>query len=191
MDIIYANSEEQHIETLLKEISQKRSSIITSFITRVIVALIFGALCLSKFNFDNEIYGYLREDSSFVILVYIICGLLWIVILPVFLWKIKSVLIIRQIQQNKIKFEGEIKIGLSQDLLTIATQSVDIKSPWQNVLKVTAKRGFIALEIRGFERFLIPTEAFKSEEESTSFINYINEKIQPVDENEISGEGEV
>lgn len=191
MDIIYGNTEEQYIETTLRQIAGSSSNKIKSFAIRIFVVLIFGALCLSKYNYDMEIYGYLREASSLVLIIYIICGALWVALLPIIWWKIKSVLIMKQIEAKKIRFEGDIKLSLQEDNLIITTQDSEIVSPWNNVLNVTIKKRFAILNIRGFERFLIPIEAFETEEESASFANYINEKIQPPNEDSITEEKEV
>lgn len=182
MDIIYGNTEEQYIETTLRQIAGSSSNKIKSFAIRTLVVLIFGVLCLSKYNYDIEIYGYLREASSLVIIIYIICGALWVALLPIIWWKIKSILIMKQIEAKKIRFEGDIKLSLQEDNLIITTQYSKIVSPWSNVLNVTIKKGFAILNIREFEGFLIPIEAFETEEESTRFENYINEKIQPPNE---------
>lgn len=191
MDIIYENTQEQYIETILREISERTSSKVKNAIIRLITGLIFVALCLSKYNYDNEIYGYLREDSSLVILIYLICGALWVVLLPIVWWKIKSVLVVKQIELKKINFQDDINVSLNEDGLTITTKDSKVKSIWNNVLKVTTKKRLIILDLKGLERVLIPSEAFKSEEDRTSFVNYINEKIQPSDDDNIEKEKEV
>lgn len=191
MEIIYANTEEQYIETILREISDRTSSKFKSFAIGVFVALIFGGLCLSKYNYDMDVYGYLTEGSSLVLLIYIICGILWIILLPIIWWKIKSVLIIKQIESKKIKFEGNIKFNLQEDNLIITTEDSKIECPWKNVLSIIIKKKFFVLNVRGLEGILIPKEAFKTEEDSIKFIKYINEKIQLPNQDNIDKEMEV
>jgi len=191
MEIIYGNTEEQFIETILSEISDRTSSKIKSFAIGVFVVLIFGGLCLSKYNYDMDVYGYLTEASSLVLLIYIICGILWIILLPIIWWKIKSVLIIKQIESKKIKFEGNVKFNLREENLIITTEDSKIESPWNNVLSIIVKKKFLVLNLRGFEGILIPMESFKTEEDSIMFINYINEKIQLQNEYNIAKDKEV
>ena len=155
MDIIYENTQEQYIETILREISERTSSKVKNAIIRLITGLIFVALCLSKYNYDNEIYGYLREDSSLVILIYLICGALWVVLLPIVWWKIKSVLVVKQMELKKINFQDDINVSLNEDGLTITTKDSKVKSIWNNVLKVTTKKRLIILDLKGLERVLI------------------------------------
>jgi len=177
MEIIYGNTEEQFIETILSEISDRTSSKIKSFAIGVFVVLIFGGLCLSKYNYDMDVYGYLTEASSLVLLIYIICGILWIILLPIIWWKIKS--------------EGNVKFNLREENLIITTEDSKIESPWNNVLSIIVKKKFLVLNLRGFEGILIPMESFKTEEDSIMFINYINEKIQLQNEYNIAKDKEV
>jgi hypothetical protein len=191
MEIIYGNTEEQYIETILNEISDRTSSKVKNFAIRIFVVLIFGALCLSKYTYDIDIYGYLTESSSLVLLIYIACGILWVILLPIIWWKIKSFLVMKQIEAKKINFSGDIKISLQDDNITVTSEYSKIKSPWINVLNVINRNNFIVLNLKGFESILIPMNAFKEEESATSFTDYINKKIQESSEGNKSEDKEV
>ncbi|NLK95076.1 MAG: hypothetical protein GX275_07775 [Clostridiales bacterium] len=178
MEISYKNTEEKYIDLLLKDIFRSRKNKLKIFGLSLFVAIIFAALCISRYSYDMEFYGFLKEESSFALLVYIICGILWAILLPVIAWKLRSISIMKEINNMQIPFEGDVKYILGEEDIIVENNFKSIKSKLSMVKSIEDKHKYIELIIINYDRFLIPIDAFKDENEKNEFINIIKEKSQ-------------
>lgn len=178
MEIAYNNTEEQYIDLILKKTYYSKKHVLKCMFLCLIVAAFFTYLCMKRYNGDIKAYGYLSEASSPVLLTYVICGILWIILLPILYWKIKSMVICREVENLNLDFQGEVKYSLDENDIVITDNYKKVKCNIKDIKSVENKSKYVLLKIKDFDDFLIPKEAFNDEVSIDSFISYINEKIE-------------
>lgn len=178
MEISYENTEEQYIQLELDRIHASGKHIAKDIFLRALVACVFGLLCYKKYTIDIDLYGYLTESASPVILVYIVCGVLWIILLPILYWKLKSIIITKEIENKAFNFQGNIRYELNEDNILVETFDSIYKLNWNKVIGTKVSKRLVTIKILGERDLILPVSAFDKEESLEKFIKYINEKVE-------------
>ena len=178
MEIAYNNTEEQYIDLILQKTYYSKKHVLQCVFLCSIVIIFFSYICLARYKGDIKAYGYLSEASSTVLLTYIICGILWVILLPILYWKIKSMVICKEIENLNMDFEGRVKYTLSENNIIIEDNYKKIKCSIKDVIKVENKNKYVLLKIKNYDDFLIPNEAFNEDVSVDSFILYINNQVE-------------
>lgn len=178
MEIAYNNTEEQYIDLILKKTYYSKKHVLKCIFLCLIVVMFFLYMCMKRYNGDIKAYGYLSEASSPVLLTYIVCGILWVILLPILYWKIKSMVICKEVENLNLDFQGNVKYTLDENNIIIEDNYKIIKCSIKDVNKVESKSKYVLLKIKNYDDFIIPNEAFSEEVSINSFISYINSKIE-------------
>lgn len=184
LEISYENTEEKYIELLLKDLFKSKKTKFKFAGLIIFVLAIFIALCISRYAYDMQFYGYLKRESSFTLLIYIICAILWSILLPIIAWKFKSISIMKEIDNMNIPFEGQTKYTLKDETIVFENNLKRIESNYKGVKSIIDKNTYVELIISNYSKFLIPIEAFEDDNEKLQFINTINENKKVKEEEE-------
>lgn len=184
LEISYENTEEKYIELLLKDLFKSKKTKFKFAGLIIFVLAIFVALCISRYTYDMQFYGYLKRESSFTLLIYIICAILWSILLPIIAWKFKSISIMKEIDNMNIPFEGQTKYTLKDETIVFENNLKRIESNYKGVKSIIDKNTYVELIISNYSKFLIPIEAFEDDNEKLQFINTINENKKVKEEEE-------
>lgn len=184
MEISYENTEEKYIELLLKDLFKSKKTKFKFAGLIIFVLAIFIALCISRYTYDMQFYGYLKRESSFTLLIYIICAILWSILLPIIAWKFKSISIMKEIDNMNIPFEGQTKYTLKDETIVFENNLKRIESNYKGVKSIIDKNTYVELIISNYSKFIIPIEAFEDDNEKLQFINTINENKKVKEEEE-------
>lgn len=184
LEISYENTEEKYIELLLKDLFKSKKTKFKFAGLIIFVLAIFIALCISRYTYDMQFYGYLKRESSFTLLIYIICAILWSILLPIIAWKFKSISIMKEIDNMNIPFEGQTKYTLKDETIVFENNLKRIESNYKGVKSIIDKNTYVELIISNYSKFLIPIEAFEDDNEKLQFINTINENKKVKEEEE-------
>lgn len=178
--INYSNTEENYIELMINKEYCSKKHWAKDIMIRVLVIILFSYLCYKKYSIDIDLFGYLTEGASPVILVYILCGVLWVILLPILYWKLKTLVISKEIKNMNIDFNGKVTYRLDEDKIVIEDNNIIIKSNWKQVKSITRKKKILILVIKECGEFIIPISAFSKEKEIEDFLLFINNKIEEV-----------
>lgn len=184
LEISYENTEEKYIELLLKDLFKSKKTKFKFAGLIIFVLAIFIALCISRYTYDMQFYGYLKRESSFTLLIYIICAILWSILLPIIAWKFKSISIMKEIDNMNIPFEGQTKYTLKDETIVFENNLKRIESNYKGVKSIIDKNTYVELIISNYSKFIIPIEAFEDDNEKLQFINTINENKKVKEEEE-------
>lgn len=178
MEVRYENSEEQYINLQLAKIKSSKKNLIKETFLRVFVIVLFSMLCYTKYKIDIDLYGYLTEAASPVILVYITCGLLWTILLPILYWKVKSMVIVKEIENKGFDYQGEVIYKLEEDNIIVETFDSIYKVEWGKVIKSKFNKRLLSITISGEKDLILPVSIFEDKNKLNEFNKYINEKIK-------------
>lgn len=176
MELIYELNEESYVDLLIRNLHYKSKHILKCIFLSLIPTIIFTILCIARYKYDIEEYGYLSEKSSPIILVYIICGVLWVILLPILYTKIKSMIFAKEVENLGMNY-GEVKIVLSEEGILIKDNILKLKCSWNRFISYKQCSKFICIQLLEKEEYLIPIEAFKEQDKVDEFIKYIDSMV--------------
>lgn len=177
MKISYDNTKETYADMILMKIYYSRKHVLKCIFMCLLIAVFFGMLCLLTYNNEVDVYGSMRDSMSAVLLVYIICGILWIIVVPMLYWKLKSAIIYREVEKLHFNLEGQKVIELDDYEIVVTDNNATKHIKLQGVREVIARKNFIDIKIKGQEDLLFPTKAFSDDKQKEDFITIITEKI--------------
>lgn len=181
MDINYQITEEEHIEFILNRIKNSKRTHVKTWIMRFIVIIIFGALILNKYLYDIKHYGELKAGASLAILIYIVCMILWMVVLPILHWKINSILIINKAEALGQNSFEEVSINIGEEVIK-KTKGYTLNIPLTNIISISEEEHYVYISSINSYDIVIPIQKFRDEEAKKSFIDLVKVKIgQPMD----------
>lgn len=181
MEIKYKVDEELYIDYIYNNVKSKKKRIAKIIVNILLVAVIFGTLMYSKYMYDIENYGYLKSGASIAMIMYIICGVLWSILVPILQSKVENIQIIGQAQKMGQAVEEEITLTLDNDGMIKKSDSYEVSDKWSQMTSVTQSEESIALKVKGKYPILIPASSFSDEDKKSEFIDFINNKIKTED----------
>lgn len=176
MKISYDNTKETYADMALMKIYYSRKHILKCIFMCLLVAAFFGMLCLLTYNNEVDVYGSMRDSMSAVLLVYIVCGILWIIVVPMLYWKLKSAVIYKEIEKLSFSLEGQKTIELDDCEIVVRDNNFTKHIKMQGVKDVIERKKFIDIKIKGQEDLTFPTTAFSDDNQKQEFIRIITEK---------------
>lgn len=177
MEINYKNEENLYTEYVLNEAKSSKQRIVKIFIMSFFVIAIFGMLMLYKYNYDIKNYGYLKSGASIAMLMYVVCGTLWLIVLPILQKKVDSMILLSQGEEMGQACKENVKLFLGEDNIIKETEYYKIKNTWKQVIKVDEVDKLVVIKIDGCNDILIPSSSFKKESDKLKFIGFIKEKV--------------
>ena len=181
MEIKYKVDEDLYIDYIYNNVKSKKKRIAKIIVNIILVAIIFGTLMYSKYMYDIENYGYLKSGASIAMIMYIICGVLWVILVPILQSKVENIQIIGQAQKMGQAVEEEITLTLDNDGIIKKSDSYEVSDKWSQITSMTESEGSIALKVKGEYPILIPVSSFSDEDKKSEFIDFINGKIKTED----------
>lgn len=178
VEVRYKNSEEEYINLQLAMIKSSRKNLVKETFLRGFVIGLFAILCYIKYKIDIDLYGYLTEAASPVILVYITCGVLWTILLPILYWKVKSIVIVKEIENRRFDYQGEVIYKLEEDNIIVETFDNFYKVEWDKVIKSKFNKRILSITISGEQDLILPVNVFEDKDKLDEFNKYINEKVK-------------
>lgn len=177
MEINYKNEENLYTDYVLKEAKSSKQRITKICIMSFFVIAIFGMLMFNKYNYDITNYGYLKSGASMAMIMYVVCAVLWLIVLPMLQKRVDSMILISQGEEMGQAFEENVKIFLDEDNIIKETEYYNIKNTWKQVICVDEVGELIVIKIKGCNNVLVPISTFKEEEDKLKFIEFIKNKI--------------
>ena len=181
MEIKYKVDEELYIDYIYKNVKSKKKRIAKIIVNSLFVAAIFGTLMYLKYIYDIENYGYLKSGASIAIIMYIICGALWIIVVPILQSKVENIQIIGQAQKMGQAVNEEITLTLNNDGIIKKSVSYEVSDKWNKITEMTESEESIALKVKGEYPILIPISSFSDEDKKSEFVEFIKNKIKTED----------
>ena len=121
----YKNTEEKQHELAVDLVESSKNHKIKMWTLRLLVIAVFAFLCFEKVYNDFTYGTALRESTSLIILMYIVCGVLWTIVLPMIFWKVKIIVILKEIKNRKLKYEGDVTFEITEEDICIKSNNQD------------------------------------------------------------------
>ena len=144
---------------------------------RLLVIAVFAFLCFEKVYNDFTYGTALRESTSLIILMYIVCGVLWTIVLPMIFWKVKIIVILKEVSNRKLKYEGDVTFEITEEDICIKSNNQEIEVKWDKMIKLSKSNKIIILTAKQYGEIIMPIDMFETLEEAEEIYDMMDKKI--------------
>ena len=173
----YKNTEEKQQELAVDLVESSKNHKIKMWTLRLLVIAVFAFLCFEKVYNDFTYGTALRESTSLIILMYIVCGVLWTIVLPMIFWKVKIIVILKEIKNRKLKYEGDVTFEITEEDICIKSNNQEIEVKWDKMIKLSKSNKIIILTAKQYGEIIMPIDMFETLEEAEKIYDMMDKKI--------------
>lgn len=173
----YKNTEEKQQELAVDLVESSKTHKIKMWTLRLLVIAVFAFLCFEKVYNDFTYGTTLRESTSLIILMYIVCGVLWTIVLPMIFWKVKIIVILKEIKNRKLKYEGDVTFEITEEDICIKSNNQEIEVKWDKMIKLSKSNKIIILTAKQYGEIIMPIDMFETLEEAEKIYDMMDKKI--------------
>lgn len=173
----YKNTEEKQQELAVDLVESSKTHKIKMWTLRLLVIAVFAFLCFEKVYNDFTYGTALRESTSLIILMYIVCGVLWTIVLPMIFWKVKIIVILKEIKNRKLKYEGDVTFEITEEDICIKSNNQEIEVKWDKMIKLSKSNKIIILTAKQYGEIIMPIDMFETLEEAEKIYDMMDKKI--------------
>ena len=173
----YKNTEEKQQELAVDLVESSKNHKIKMWTLRLLVIAVFAFLCFEKVYNDFTYGTALRESTSLIILMYIVCGVLWTIVLPMIFWKVKIIVILKEIRNRKLKYEGDVTFEITEEDICIKSNNQEIEVKWDKMIKLSKSNKIIILTAKQYGEIIMPIDMFETLEEAEKIYDMMDKKI--------------
>lgn len=173
----YKNTEEKQQELEVDLVESSKNHKIKMWTLRLLVIAVFAFLCFEKVYNDFTYGTALRESTSLIILMYIVCGVLWTIVLPMIFWKVKIIVILKEIKNRKLKYEGDVTFEITEEDICIKSNNQEIEVKWDKMIKLSKSNKIIILTAKQYGEIIMPIDMFETLEEAEKIYDMMDKKI--------------
>ncbi len=173
----YKNTEEKQQELEVDLVESSKTHKVKMWTLRLLVIAVFAFLCFEKVYNDFTYGTALRESTSLIILMYIVCGVLWTIVLPMIFWKVKIIVILKEVSNRKLKYEGDVTFEITEEDICIKSNNQEIEVKWDKMIKLSKSNKIIILTAKQYGEIIMPIDMFETLEEAEEIYDMMDKKI--------------
>ena len=108
---------------------------------------------------------------------YIVCGVLWTIVLPMIFWKVKIIVILKEVSNRKLKYEGDVTFEITEEDICIKSNNQEIEVKWDKMIKLSKSNKIIILTAKQYGEIIMPIDMFETLEEAEEIYDMMDKKI--------------